>query len=154
MQEKLRADKKAEIMDRMRRKQQEEEEKREKDEIEAQKQREVEAEKQAASGLAKMGLVDPSLRKKEHGPKAVAKKAQRVYNSVVHGVPDKKVEQQETSNMTQSLAVSSLDLTPSSCIVSVVRCRGGSLFRFRAVSDRVGAVAACQRERGRGDGVR
>merc|ERR1711981_1023180 len=65
LQEKLRADKKAEIMDRMRRKQQEEEEKREKDEIEAQKQ--------AASGLAKMGLVDPSLRKKEHGPKAVAK---------------------------------------------------------------------------------
>ncbi len=51
MQEKLRADKKAEIMDRMRRKQQEEEEKREKDEIEAQKQREVEAEKQAASGI-------------------------------------------------------------------------------------------------------
>ena len=49
-----------------------------------------------------MGLVDPSLRKKEHGPKAVAKKAQRLYNSVVHGVPDKKVEQQETSNMTQS----------------------------------------------------
>ena len=41
LQEKLRADKKAEIMDRMRRKQQEEEEKREKDEIEAQKQREV-----------------------------------------------------------------------------------------------------------------
>ena len=54
-----------------------------------------------------MGLVDPSLRKKEHGPKAVAKKAQRFYNSVVHGVADKKVEQQETSNMTQSLAVSS-----------------------------------------------
>ena len=49
-----------------------------------------------------MGLVDPSLRKKEHGPKAVAKKAQRFYNSVVHGVADKKVEQQETSNMTQS----------------------------------------------------
>ena len=67
----------------------------------------IEAEKQAASGLAKMGLVDPSLRKKEHGPKAVAKKAQRLYNSVVHGVADKKVEQQETSNMTQSLAVSS-----------------------------------------------
>ena len=66
----------------------------------------IEAEKQAASGLAKMGLVDPSLRKKEHGPKAVAKKAQRFYNSVVHGVADKKVEQQETSNMTQSLAVS------------------------------------------------
>ena len=66
------------------------------------------------AGLAKMGLVDPSLRKKEHGPKAVAKKAQRVYNSVVHGVADKKVEQQETSNMTQSLAVSSLNLTPSS----------------------------------------
>ena len=62
----------------------------------------IEAEKQAASGLAKMGLVDPSLRKKEHGPKAVAKKAQRFYNSVVHGVADKKVEQQETSNMTQS----------------------------------------------------
>ena len=61
----------------------------------------IEAEKQAASGLAKMGLVDPSLRKKEHGPKAVAKKAQRFYNSVVHGVADKKVEQQETSNMTQ-----------------------------------------------------
>ena len=61
----------------------------------------IEAEKQAASGLAKMGLVDPSLRKKEHGPKAVAKKAQRMYNSVVHGVADKKVEQQETSNMTQ-----------------------------------------------------
>ena len=55
-----------------------------------------------------MGLVDPSLRKKEHGPKAVAKKAQRFYNSVVHGVADKKVEQQETSNMTQSLAVSSM----------------------------------------------
>ena len=53
------------------------------------------------AGLAKMGLVDPSLRKKEHGPKAVAKKAQRFYNSVVHGVADKKVEQQETSNMTQ-----------------------------------------------------
>ena len=33
----------------------------------------VEAEKQAASGLAKMGLVDPSLRKKEHGPKAAAR---------------------------------------------------------------------------------
>ena len=62
----------------------------------------IEAERQAASGLAKMGLVDPSLRKKEHGPKAVAKKAQRFYNSVVHGVADKKVEQQETSNMTQS----------------------------------------------------
>ena len=58
--------------------------------------------------MAKMGLVDPSLRKKEHGPKAVAKKAQRFYNSVVHGVADKKVEQQETSNMTQSLAVSSM----------------------------------------------
>ena len=43
LQEKLRADKKAEILDRMRRKQQEEEEKREKDEIEAQKQREVRA---------------------------------------------------------------------------------------------------------------
>ena len=98
-------------MDRMRRKQQEEEEKREKDEIEAQKQREIEAEKQAASGLAKMGLVDPSLRKKEHGPKAVAKKAQRFYNSVVHGVADKKVEQQETSNMTQSFVSV---LTPSS----------------------------------------
>ena len=53
------------------------------------------------AGLAKMGLVDPSLRKREHGPKAVAKKAQRFYNSVVHGVADKKVEQQETSNMTQ-----------------------------------------------------
>ena len=51
-----------------------------------------------------MGLVDPSLRKKEHGPKAVAKKAQRFYNSVVHGVADKKAEQQETSNMTQSRA--------------------------------------------------
>ena len=137
LQEKLRADKKAEILDRMRRKQQEEEEKREKDEIAAQKQREararrpvrclhsmrlafiregaelirtvsrmrrpaqIEAEKQAASGLAKMGLVDPSLRKKEHGPKAVAKKARRLYNSVVHGVPDQKAEQQETSNMTQ-----------------------------------------------------
>ncbi len=50
LQEKLRADKKAEILDRMRRKRQEEEEKREKDEIEAQKQREIEAEKQAASG--------------------------------------------------------------------------------------------------------
>ena len=53
------------------------------------------------AGLAKMGLVDPSLRKKEHGPKAVAKKAQRLYNSVVHGVADQKAEQQETSNMTQ-----------------------------------------------------
>ena len=53
------------------------------------------------AGLAKMGLVDPSLRKKEHGPKAAAKKAQRFYNSVVHGVPDQKAEQQETSNMTQ-----------------------------------------------------
>jgi len=51
-----------------------------------------------------MGLVDPSLRKKEHGPKAVAKKAQRFYNSVVHGVADKKVEQQETSNMTQRVS--------------------------------------------------
>ena len=50
LQEKLRADKKAEILDRMRRKRQEEEEKREKDEIAAQKQREIEAEKQAASG--------------------------------------------------------------------------------------------------------
>ena len=70
----------------------------------------VEAEKQAASGLAKMGLVDPSLRKKDHGPKAVAKKAQRLYNSVVHGVADKKAEQQETSNMTQSLAVLNLTL--------------------------------------------
>ena len=47
LQEKLRADKKAEIMDRMRRKQQEEEEKREKDEIEAQKQREVRARRPA-----------------------------------------------------------------------------------------------------------
>ena len=63
------------------------------------------------TGLAKMGLVDPSLRKKEHGPKAVAKKAQRFYNSVVHGVADKKVEQQETSNMTQSFVSV---LTPSS----------------------------------------
>ena len=87
----------------------------------------IEAEKQAASGLAKMGLVDPSLRKKEHGPKAVAKKAQRFYNSVVHGVADKKVEQQETSNMTQSLAAS---FTPSTRVVSVVRGRGWSLFRF------------------------
>ena len=51
-----------------------------------------------------MGLVDPSLRKKEHGPKAAAKKAQRLYNSVVHGVPDKKAEQQETSNMTQRVS--------------------------------------------------
>ena len=151
LQEKLRADKKAEIMDRMRRKQQEEEEKREKDEIEAQKQREIEAEKQAASGLAKMGLVDPSLRKKEHGPKAVAKKAQRFYNSVVHGVADKKVEQQETSNMTQSFVSV---LTPSTRVVSISRCRGWSLLRFRAVSDHVGAVvAARQRERGRCDGV-
>ena len=73
------------------------------------------------AGLAKMGLVDPSLRKKEHGPKAAAKKAQRLYNSVVHGVPDQKAEQQETSNMTQSLAASSLNLTPSSCLVAVVR---------------------------------
>ena len=79
----------------------------------------IEAEKQAASGLAKMGLVDPSLCKKEHGPKAVAKKAQRFYNSVVHGVADKKVEQQETSNMTQSLAVSSWSLTSSTRVVSV-----------------------------------
>ena len=78
----------------------------------------IEAEKQAASGLAKMGLVDPSLRKKEHGPKAVAKKAQRFYNSVVHGVADKKVEQQETSNMTQSLAVS---FTPSTRVVFISR---------------------------------
>jgi predicted RecB family nuclease len=62
LQEKLRADKKAEIMDRMRRKQQEEEEKREKDEIEAQKQREVEAEKQAASGLYRGVLFTPSRR--------------------------------------------------------------------------------------------
>ena len=64
----------------------------------------VEAEKQAASGLAKMGLVDPSLRKKEHGPTAAARKAQRFYNSVVHGVPDQKAEQQETSNMTQRVS--------------------------------------------------
>ena len=59
------------------------------------------AEKQAASGLAKMGLVDPSLRRRSTA-RAVAKKAQRFYNSVVHGVPDKKAEQQETANMTQS----------------------------------------------------
>ena len=58
-----------------------------------------------------MGLVDPSLRKKEHGPKAAARKAQRFYNSVVHGVPDQKAEQQETSNMTQSLAALNLTLT-------------------------------------------
>ena len=57
-----------------------------------------------------MGLVDPSLRKKEHGPQAAAKKARRLYNSVVHGVPDQKAEQQETSNMTQSLAVLNLTL--------------------------------------------
>ena len=50
LQEKLRADKKAEILDRMRRKRQAAEERRERDEIEAQKQREIEAEKQAASG--------------------------------------------------------------------------------------------------------
>ena len=43
LQEKLRADKKAEILDRMRRKQQEEEEQREKDEVEAQKRREARA---------------------------------------------------------------------------------------------------------------
>ena len=68
-----------------------------------------------------MGLVDPSLRKKEHGPKAAAKKARRLYNSVVHGVADQKAEQQETSNMTQSLAALNLTLnlidvaaTPSS----------------------------------------
>ena len=47
LQEKLRADKKAEILDRMRRKRQAAEEQREKDEVEAQKQREIEAEKQA-----------------------------------------------------------------------------------------------------------
>ena len=103
LQEKLRADKKAEIIDRMRRKQALEEEKREKEEIEAQKQREIEAERQAASGLAKMGLIDPSLRKKDNQVKAVAKKAQRMYNSVVYGIEDKKAEQQETSNMTQSI---------------------------------------------------
>ena len=57
-----------------------------------------------------MGLVDPSLRKKEHGPQAAARKAQRFYNSVVHGVPDQKAEQQETSNMTQSLAALNLTL--------------------------------------------
>ena len=64
LQEKLRADKKAEIMDRMRRKQQEEEEKREKDEIEAQKQREIEAEKQAASGADSASAIPftPSMR--------------------------------------------------------------------------------------------
>ena len=44
------------------------------------------------------------MRKKEHGPRAAAKKARRLYNSVVHGVADKKAEQQETSNMTQSCA--------------------------------------------------
>ena len=111
----------------------------------------IEAEKQAASGLAKMGLVDPSLRKKEHGPKAVAKKAQRFYNSVVHGVADKKVEQQETSNMTQSFVSV---LTPSTRVVSISRCRGWSLLRFRAVTDHVGAVvAARRRERSRCDGV-
>ena len=44
------------------------------------------------------------MRKKEHGPRAAAKKARRLYNSVVHGVADKKAEQQETSNMTQCCA--------------------------------------------------
>ena len=62
------------------------------------------------AGLAKMGLVDPSLRKKEHGPQAAAKKARRLYNSVVHGVADQKAEQQETSNMTQSRAALNLTL--------------------------------------------
>ena len=57
-----------------------------------------------------MGLVDPSLRKKEHGPQAAAKKARRLYNSVVHGVADQKAEQQETSNMTQSRAALNLTL--------------------------------------------
>jgi hypothetical protein len=50
LQEKLRADKKAEILDRMRRKQQEEEEKREKDEIEAQKRREARARRPVVLG--------------------------------------------------------------------------------------------------------
>ena len=86
----------------------------------------VEAEKQAASGLAKMGLVDPSLRKKEHGPKAAAKKAQRLYNSVVHGVADKRAEQQETSNMTQSLAVLKLTLNLTRTRrARDIRCRRG-----------------------------
>ena len=80
----------------------------------------VEAEKQAASGLAKMGLVDPSLRKREHGPKAAAKKARRLYNSVVHGVADKRAEQQETSNMTQSCAsVFWGALAPSTRVASI-----------------------------------
>ena len=43
LQEKLRADKKAEILDRMRRKRQAAEEQREKDEMEAQKRREARA---------------------------------------------------------------------------------------------------------------
>ena len=47
LQEKLRADKKAEILDRMRRKQQQEEEQREKDEVEAQKRREARARRPA-----------------------------------------------------------------------------------------------------------
>ena len=91
----------------------------------------VEAEKQAASGLAKMGLVDPSLRKKEHGPRAAAKKAQRLYNSVVHGVADKRAEQQETSNMTQSRASVFLGaLTPSTRVVSRNDGRGWSLVQI------------------------
>jgi len=78
-----------------------------------------------------MGLVDPSLRKKEHGPKAAAKKAQRLYNSVVHGVADKKAEQQETSNMTQyCFSVFLGALTPSTRVVSRNDGRGWSRFRF------------------------
>jgi hypothetical protein len=107
------------------------------------------------AGLAKMGLVDPSLRKKEHGPKAVAKKAQRLYNSVVHGVPDKKVEQQETSNMTQSATQRLL------CRLDAIDARRLHLLMTWVVASsilsqfiRVGAVvAARRRERGRVDGV-
>ena len=43
--------------------------------------------------------------------------------------------------------------TPSTRLVSVRRGRGWSLFVFWAVSDRVGAVAACLRGRGRVDAV-
>ena len=50
LQEKLRADKKAEILDRMRRKRQAAEERREKDEIAAQKQREARARRPVVLG--------------------------------------------------------------------------------------------------------
>jgi len=103
LQIRLREDKKAEIVDQMRAKAEAEDEERAKAEAIAQVEREKEAELQAASGLARMGLLDPSLKKHKTGPKAAFTSLKKATSLAIYGVEDKKAEQQETNNMMQSI---------------------------------------------------